>query len=171
MPKSFTHFRFPLPDLGATKKIGAWLATAILECTDQHTLFPVLLTGKMGSGKTTLVRYVIQELPGGEGAEVSSPSFTICNIYPTLPPVWHCDLYKLGNHMQDEDIETALDGQGRAIFLEWGNWLPDTLVPLHRVEITWSLFPESRIIDVFFYNRFRSLSSSLQKFLSLTATQ
>ena len=55
----------------------------------------ILFYGDLGSGKTTFTRGFIEALPGGENAEVSSPSFTLCNSYPTTPSVIHCDLYYL----------------------------------------------------------------------------
>ncbi|MFW6324757.1 MAG: tRNA (adenosine(37)-N6)-threonylcarbamoyltransferase complex ATPase subunit type 1 TsaE, partial [Desulfovibrionales bacterium] len=39
----------------------------------------ILLTGDLGSGKTTFTRGLVRSLPGGNEAEISSPSFNICN--------------------------------------------------------------------------------------------
>jgi tRNA threonylcarbamoyladenosine biosynthesis protein TsaE len=55
----------------------------------------VLLRGDLGSGKTTFVRGLVAALPGGEEAEVASPSFNLVNVYPTRPEVVHMDLYRL----------------------------------------------------------------------------
>ncbi len=56
------------------------------------------LRGTLGSGKTTLTRGLVAALPGGEDAEVASPSFTLCNIYPTRPALLHADLYRMGDN-------------------------------------------------------------------------
>lgn len=57
----------------------------------------VCLVGEMGAGKTTLVRYLMQEL--GTTQDVSSPTFAIANEYvPQNGPwqgVYHLDLYRL----------------------------------------------------------------------------
>ena len=65
----------------------------------------LLLRGPLGSGKTTLTRALVEALPGGDQAEVASPSFTLCNYYPTTPPVMHCDLYRSPGSLPDEIAE------------------------------------------------------------------
>ncbi|MDL2266714.1 tRNA (adenosine(37)-N6)-threonylcarbamoyltransferase complex ATPase subunit type 1 TsaE [Desulfovibrio sp. OttesenSCG-928-G15] len=79
----------------------------------------LLLYGGLGAGKTTLVRYLVESLPGGNMAEVSSPSFTICNIYCTAPVVHHFDLYRLGPHAFDEALEESLDDASVLTIVEW----------------------------------------------------
>lgn len=41
----------------------------------------LLMEGELGSGKTTLVRGIMQGLRNGDGSCVKSPSYTIMNIY------------------------------------------------------------------------------------------
>ena len=79
-----------LHSLADTRRLGRLLAAGLRE------LGPValLLRGPLGSGKTTLTAALTAALPGGDLAEVGSPSFTICNYYPTTPPVLHADLYR-----------------------------------------------------------------------------
>lgn len=110
-----------LRDLNATRRLGKIIAA--LAC--QKPLPPLLLHGALGSGKTSLTAEIVRQLPGGEEAETSSPSFTICNIYPTMPPVLHCDLYRCRSHAPDEIWDFMADGAGLLI-IEWAEYLQPT---------------------------------------------
>lgn len=79
----------------------------------------VLLTGDLGTGKTTLVRGACRRL--GVTGPVTSPTFTIGSRYGTgRVPVAHVDLYRLGG-LADEDpslLEDYADEQ-TITFVEW----------------------------------------------------
>ncbi len=98
------------------------------------------LRGTLGSGKTTLTRGLVAALPGGEDAEVASPSFTLCNIYPTRPALLHADLYRLGDNGAEalgelpEDMEDSMD-DGALLVLEWPEYLAPALWEEDRLEI------------------------------------
>lgn len=68
----------------------------------------LLLEGELGSGKTTLVRGLMQGLRNGEGLFVKSPSYTILNIYapdsPSDLPVHHFDFYRVENEIDLEEL-------------------------------------------------------------------
>ena len=70
-----------------------------------------LLTGEMGSGKTTLVRNLGSLL--GFEKEVTSPSYSIINEYScknnllNINRVYHVDLYRL-NHIE-EALEVGIE--------------------------------------------------------------
>jgi tRNA threonylcarbamoyladenosine biosynthesis protein TsaE len=53
----------------------------------------VLLSGPLGSGKTTFVRGVLEAL--GHAGPVRSPTFNLVQTFETVPPVLHADLYRL----------------------------------------------------------------------------
>jgi tRNA threonylcarbamoyladenosine biosynthesis protein TsaE len=55
----------------------------------------VLVTGELGSGKTTFVRGAVRAL--GVDGPVTSPTFTIGHVLPGRPEVAHVDLYRLGS--------------------------------------------------------------------------
>ncbi len=93
------------------------VAQALGEVGREGMWVPVFLEGDMGAGKTTLVRRVVKYLEGGEGAEVSSPSFNVYNIYPTIPPLIHVDLYRC-SYLPDE-VLSLLGEEGGWVFLEW----------------------------------------------------
>jgi tRNA threonylcarbamoyladenosine biosynthesis protein TsaE len=53
----------------------------------------VLVSGELGAGKTTFVRGACRAL--GVTAKVTSPTFTIGQLYAGQPDVAHLDLYRL----------------------------------------------------------------------------
>ena len=109
-----------LNDIPDTARLGAVLATTILVVNPGA----ILLYGDLGAGKTTLTRYFVENLPGGKEAEVSSPSFTICNIYCTSPLVHHFDLYRLDSGTSDEALAESLDDQSVLTIVEWPDRIP-----------------------------------------------
>jgi tRNA threonylcarbamoyladenosine biosynthesis protein TsaE len=84
----------------------------------------VLVSGELGSGKTTFVRGACRAL-GVEGP-VTSPTFTIGQVLGSDPEVAHLDLYRLGS-LAGEDpalLEDYLTPE-RIAFVEW----PEAAVP------------------------------------------
>jgi tRNA threonylcarbamoyladenosine biosynthesis protein TsaE len=78
----------------------------------------VLVSGELGSGKTTFVRGAARAL-GVEGP-VTSPTFTIGHVYPGRREVAHVDLYRLGS-LAGEDpalLDDYLTPE-RVAFIEW----------------------------------------------------
>jgi ATPase, YjeE family len=110
---------FSLPDVEATLKLGRALAHLALH----SDLSVLLLQGDLGAGKTTLVRGLVLALPGGKTAEVASPSFTICNLYSTNPPIHHYDLYRLEPFVTDERLEESLEDPVVLTIVEWSEHL------------------------------------------------
>lgn len=96
----------------ATAAAGASLAT-LLDPGDV-----VLVAGEMGSGKTTFVRGACRAL-GVEGL-VTSPTFTIGQLYPGRVEVAHLDLQRVVS-LADEDpalLDDYLTPE-RIAFIEW----------------------------------------------------
>jgi tRNA threonylcarbamoyladenosine biosynthesis protein TsaE len=75
----------------------------------------VLVSGELGSGKTTFVRGASRAL--GVTANVTSPTFTIGQLYAGDPDVAHLDLYRL-EHAEPEILDDYLTPD-RVGFLEW----------------------------------------------------
>jgi tRNA threonylcarbamoyladenosine biosynthesis protein TsaE len=92
-----------------TEAAGARLATG-LRAGDV-----VLVSGELGSGKTTFVRGACRAL--GVTAHVTSPTFTIGQLYAGTPDVAHLDLYRL-DHAEPEILDDYLT-RDRIGFLEW----------------------------------------------------
>jgi tRNA threonylcarbamoyladenosine biosynthesis protein TsaE len=78
----------------------------------------VLVAGELGTGKTTFVRGACREL--GVEEPVTSPTFTIGQLYAGEPEVAHLDLYRLGS-LASEDPGLLDDylTPNRIAFLEW----------------------------------------------------
>lgn len=141
-----------LPGPGDTLRLGRALALALTARPGARTL---LLSGGLGAGKTTLVRGLVEALPGGEDAEVSSPSFNICNMYPTRPETAHYDLYRLEQApgaaltVADDALLDLLETEGprRAlVIVEWAERLPADVLPPDRLELTWLPAAHGRLI-------------------------
>lgn len=131
-----------LPDEAATLALGRALGHVL---ADPRNRVALLLRGGLGSGKTTLVRGLVAALPGGDDAEVASPSFNIVNVYPTRPETYHVDLYRIphGDPTVEEHLEAA--GLDAAIVaVEWAEYLPGGMLPVERLEIAWLPVPSGR---------------------------
>lgn len=83
----------------------------------------VLLSGPLGVGKTTVTQMIAKAL--GSDAQVSSPTYTLVNEYPTPQgTLVHIDAYRLGDAMALEQL--GLDEyleRGRLVIVEWGEEL------------------------------------------------
>jgi tRNA threonylcarbamoyladenosine biosynthesis protein TsaE len=78
----------------------------------------VLVSGELGSGKTTFVRGACRAL--GVSGPVTSPTFTIGQVLGDSPEVAHLDLFRLGS-LAGEDpalLEDYLTPE-RVGFVEW----------------------------------------------------
>ena len=108
MPHKVKHTNGP----EETEALGAQLASG-LRAGDV-----VLVSGELGSGKTTFVRGACRAL-GVEGP-VTSPTFTIGQVLGESPEIAHLDLYRLGS-LAGEDpalLEDYLTPE-RVGFVEW----------------------------------------------------
>ena len=124
-----------LKSLDDTARLGRLLAEEVVNALAEQgpdASLALLLQGELGSGKTTLAASFVKALPGGEEAEVSSPSFTLCNVYPTRPQVFHVDLYRAGPSPLPDEAAEALEGcagsGGAVLAVEW----PEYLLPEDR---------------------------------------
>ena len=75
----------------------------------------VLVSGELGAGKTTFIRGACRAL--GVTAPVTSPTFTIGQVYAGEPDVAHLDLYRLEG-AEPGLLEDYLTPE-RIAFLEW----------------------------------------------------
>lgn len=115
-----------------TMEFGAMLARAMCN-TPLRTIY---LFADLGGGKTTFTRGFVAALPGGAQAEVASPSFTLCNVYPTAPEVLHADLYRLSeNATLPEEMEEMLDEGDPFLILEWPQYLAADQYAPERLDI------------------------------------
>lgn len=128
--------------LDHTARLGQMLAQALIA----QGPCPLLISGPLGAGKTTLIRCIVANLPGGEEAEVSSPSFNLVNVYPTHPEVIHMDLYRLGQYGMDESLAEYLDTEGVILLVEWAEYLPQDVLPENCICIQIEFSGENRVV-------------------------
>lgn len=83
----------------------------------------VLLTGELGAGKTVFAKGLAAGAGVADPDRVSSPSFTLVNIYEGRSKVFHIDLYRLDRAAEIADLgwEDML-GQG-IVVVEWAEKL------------------------------------------------
>jgi tRNA threonylcarbamoyladenosine biosynthesis protein TsaE len=106
----------------------------------------VLVSGELGTGKTTFVRGACRAL--GVRARVTSPTFTVGHRYPGSPDVSHLDLYRFRGLSAAEwgDLEPYFDEA--VVFVEWPEAGRGTLPPERaRVRLE-HVAPERRAIYV-----------------------
>lgn len=89
--------------------------------TFSKTLKPgmtILLFGEMGAGKTTLVRYIAEALGV---LRVSSPTFTLVNVYDADFKLYHLDLYRMQTEADcySIDIDRYLFPSDGVSLIEW----------------------------------------------------
>lgn len=92
------------------REIGAQLKAPVL----------VLLSGELGAGKTTLTKGIASGLGAASEGEVTSPTFTLVHKYTRGAPVYHVDLYRIGDF---HDLETLgledVFAEKAVVIVEW----------------------------------------------------
>jgi tRNA threonylcarbamoyladenosine biosynthesis protein TsaE len=87
----------------------------------------VLLTGRLGAGKTTLTQGLVAAL-GGNGPVVS-PTFVIARAYRGgRLPVLHVDAYRIGSIAEIDDLDLDASTRESVTVVEWGHGLVEGLV-------------------------------------------
>jgi tRNA threonylcarbamoyladenosine biosynthesis protein TsaE len=104
----------------------------------------VALYGVLGAGKTCFVRGLARAA-GVDPKEVTSPSFTLINEYPggTLP-IYHFDLYRLGDprefYSTGGDDYFSRDG---IILIEWAE-KGGEFIPRQRYDVRFEIVDENQ---------------------------
>ena len=114
-----------LPDASATQMLGIDLGESLTAGS------VLLLTGDLGSGKTTLVQGLAQGMKIED--PIVSPTFTIINEYFSgRLPLYHLDLYRLNEtEVDDLHLESywlGLETEPGIVAIEWAerlSYLPD----------------------------------------------
>jgi tRNA threonylcarbamoyladenosine biosynthesis protein TsaE len=109
-----------------------------------HRLRPpvlVLLSGDLGSGKTTITKGIISGLGVAREEDVTSPTFTLVHVFRNHVKVYHVDLYRVeGFHdLESLALEDAF-AEPAVVIIEWAerftlrsDW-PQVLIHLEHVE-------------------------------------
>lgn len=118
-----------LDDLDATHRLAALLAARA------EPGMAILLTGPLGAGKSELARAFVRAWLEDPDAEVPSPTFTLVQPYEgDRGTVWHCDLYRLGDPGEVEELGLLEAFSEAVVLVEW----PDRLgahLPSDRLEL------------------------------------
>ena len=85
----------------------------------------VLLTGDLGTGKTTLTKGIVSGLGAAHEDDVTSPTFTLVQVYGKPAKVYHADLYRIESFHDFETLgmEDMFSTPSVAI-LEWSERFP-----------------------------------------------
>jgi tRNA threonylcarbamoyladenosine biosynthesis protein TsaE len=90
----------------------------------------VLLSGELGSGKTTLTKGIVSGLGAASEEEVTSPTFTLVHVYGqsqqrAISKVYHVDLYRIENSHDFETLgmEDVFEQPG-VLIVEWAERFP-----------------------------------------------
>jgi tRNA threonylcarbamoyladenosine biosynthesis protein TsaE len=109
----------------------------------------ISLRGELGAGKTKFASGVAKGLGVDPSIPITSPTYTLLNIYQGRIPLYHFDLYRLGG---DDDVfflgfPEYFYGNGISL-VEWSERLNDEL-PHDRLEISLSFVDDvSRDIEL-----------------------
>lgn len=106
----------------------------------------ICLNGELGSGKTMFVKGFAQAL--GIAENITSPTFNIIKEYLNGEmPLYHMDVYRIENNIQDIGLEEYFF-KGGVTIIEWADMIPE-LLPKERLEIVFKVVNENTRIMYF----------------------
>jgi tRNA threonylcarbamoyladenosine biosynthesis protein TsaE len=120
------------------------VAKQLLQSFDGEKI--IAFYGAMGSGKTTLIKAICEEL--GVKDTISSPTYSIVNEYRTAKgeKVYHFDFYRIKSVDEAYDMGYEEYFYSKAYcFIEWPEKI-DELMPLTYEKVTITLQGEDRVI-------------------------
>ena len=89
----------------------------------------ILLYGEMGVGKTTFVKYFINELQKKNElsqTEITSPTFNLLNEYQIRDiKIKHYDLFRINSKKEVNDLEVFETGDKVITLIEWPELIDD----------------------------------------------
>jgi tRNA threonylcarbamoyladenosine biosynthesis protein TsaE len=100
----------------------------------------ILLQGELGAGKTLFVKGIAEGLDF-DAEEVTSPSFTLVNLYEGRLKLYHLDLYRLSEGPSAAyavDLDDLLSDEEAVVVIEWAERLGQHQLPspVYRINIT-----------------------------------
>jgi len=99
-----------------------------------------LLSGDLGAGKTVFAKGLAAGL-GLDPVDVTSPSFTLINVYDGRLRLYHIDLYRLdAGACFDLGLEEILEEESAVTVIEWAERLG--FVPENAVEVSIEHLPD-----------------------------
>ena len=85
----------------------------------------LVLSGDLGAGKTSLTKGIAKGLEVQQ--MIKSPTYTIVREYEGRLPLYHLDVYRIGNDPDSIDLDDYLYGDGVTV-IEWGELLDEGLL-------------------------------------------
>ncbi len=89
----------------------------------------IFLYGEMGVGKTTFIKYLVNEFQKSSDfpiTEVSSPTFNLLNEYQVGPnKIKHYDLFRIKNKRDTNDLNIFEKDNNLITFVEWPELVKD----------------------------------------------
>ena len=133
-----------LPTVDDTHEFGRRLAT-VLRPGDL-----VLLTGRLGAGKTALVQGIGAGL-AVQGA-ITSPTFVIARVHKGQTPLVHADAYRLGDkpdpRAEIDDLDLDASAEEAVTVVEWGEGLVERLNDEYLQVRIDRLDDDTRVLDL-----------------------
>src|SRR5437868_4335025 len=87
----------------------------------------ILLTGGLGAGKTVIAKGIMSALDY-DPDDVTSPSFTLVNLYRAKLEVYHIDLWRLDDCVAVEaavGLDDIVANENAVVIIEWAEKLRD----------------------------------------------
>jgi tRNA threonylcarbamoyladenosine biosynthesis protein TsaE len=125
--------------------------------------YVLCLAGDLGAGKTLLVQGLANGLEIAE--KVTSPTFTILQVYEAALPLYHFDLYRLEHpaELQDIGFEEYIASDG-VVVIEWPDKFPEELPDEYLwIEIKLGAMETERLLTISAQgNRYQRLCEELK---------
>lgn len=122
----------------------------------------IALASDLGGGKTTLIKSIVHGT--GSRDTVSSPTFTICNLYKSPKfNIYHFDFYRLSEPgVIRHELMEAINEPGSLVLIEWPK-LIESALPERRINISIKVTGEdSRTLTVEYPDEFKSTFDRLK---------
>jgi tRNA threonylcarbamoyladenosine biosynthesis protein TsaE len=103
----------------------------------------IVLTGELGAGKTTFTKGLALGLDIHQ--MVKSPTYTIVRELEGRLPLYHMDVYRIGDDPDSFDLDDYLFGEGVSV-IEWGEMLGADL-PENYLEVVFDKFANGFATD------------------------
>jgi tRNA threonylcarbamoyladenosine biosynthesis protein TsaE len=122
-------------DLSSENKTEEFARKILKELQPGNVIF---LYGEMGVGKTTFVRYLINQSQKEnklDQTEVNSPTFNLLNEYQVNKiKFYHYDLFRLKNDKELKNLDLLIDKDNSITLIEWPQIIKEK--PKNLIELT-----------------------------------
>ena len=137
-------------DISSEKKLEEFASNYSNELKQGDILF---LFGEMGVGKTTFVKFLINNLQlkfKQKLTEVTSPTFNIMNEYNIKDlSIKHYDLYRLKSSKELQDLNMFREDDKSILFIEWPQIIKEKPDLVTKLYFEYENEYENRFIKVF----------------------